>query len=136
MILRLLRLFPAFRELELSLQRERDARHQAESDKAKMQAVAIRAKAEIGFWRDRCLASEAKVEGLHEQLRTDTQKAADYVAMTHTHRRIYSKVDPEPPADFQPQVAKPGKVFARDLERQGREELREQLKSMMSDVTS
>lgn len=79
---RLLRLFRAFRELEITIQRECDRRDAAEA---------------------RCASLEAEVKRLNEQLVVEAHKVADVFSVHAIGRRVYTKAE-VPPASAMPTV--------------------------------
>src|SRR5258708_3895327 len=97
-MIRFLRLFARFRELEITIQREFDRRDAAEA---------------------RCASLEAEVKRLNEQLVAEAHRVADVFSVHAIGRRVYTKAE-APPASAMPAVTAtvPPRAFGRQVVQQ------------------
>jgi hypothetical protein len=99
-----LRLFEAFRALEIDLQRERDGSETA------LQA----AEQEARLWQERCESAELRVRELTDRMLDESHKVTDAMSLRAIGRRIHSK-NPEPVEMPQKQpVPLGGRMLARE----------------------
>jgi hypothetical protein len=91
-VIRFLRFFAIFRELELDLQRERD---------------------EASAWRMRCESAEARVRELTDKMLDDRAKLADAMSLQAFGKRVFTKADPVPADQAEGPRIVHGRQFAR-----------------------
>jgi hypothetical protein len=106
-----LRLFRAFRELELDLQRERD---------------------EASAWRMRCESAEARVRELTDKMLDDRAKLADAMSLRAIGKRVFTKADPVPAEQATTPRVVHGRQFARVAAQQQTAEFFKDLQKQMN----
>ena len=105
-----LRLFRAFRELELDLQRQRD---------------------ESSAWQSRHEAAEARAREMTDKLLEDRAKLADTMSLHAIGKRVYSKADPVPAEHGTAQIVA-GREFARHAQQRKTAEFFSNLRKEMT----
>ncbi len=113
-MIRFLRLFAEYREMELELQRARDDAAQC---------------------RLRCATLDVKVDHLNEQIRIDAHKVADTFSTYAIGKRVFSKADP-PPAEMANEVkGPPVRRWVRSVQAEQIKQTEEQLKKMWDEAS-
>jgi hypothetical protein len=113
-VIRFLRLFHAFRSLELEIQRQHG---------------------EAAAWCVRAEAAEARVRELTDRLLEDRAKLADTMSLHAIGKRVYSKADPVPVDAAAPRVVQ-GRVFARHAQQQQTAQFFENLRKELKTTTA